>query len=358
MTNTQEILVSYAWGGESESTVDEVDQAFATRGLKIVRDKKDLSYKGSIEAFEQRIGRGKAVIVVISDKYLRSKHCMSELVVAAENKDLRARIFPVVLADAKIYDQVERLDYIQYWDEKIAELNQAMKAVEVMSNLKGITNDLDLYDEIRDNIAELTDLLSDMNTLTPEIHAARGYTTLIAAVLAEIEAPTATQESETMADKKSNPQSEPINTGGGAYVGGNINTGGGDFVGRDKSVTTSGGGIAIGGNVTDSTLITGNNNVVNSSDTQQTDLRQEIYTAIEQNPQLPDYAKDDLTAKVKDLEGEDAQGDQANAGKIEYILKAMAPDILEVALATIANPVAGFGVIAKKVAEKIKAGAS
>lgn len=27
-----------------------------------------------------------------------------------------------------------------------------------------------------------------------------------------------------------------VNTGGGAYIGGNVNTGGGDFIGRDKIV--------------------------------------------------------------------------------------------------------------------------
>ena len=75
-------------------------QAFAARGLCIVRDKKDLGYKGSIEAFEQRIGRGQCVALVISDKYLRSPHCMYELLKMQDNLALRERIFPLVLADA------------------------------------------------------------------------------------------------------------------------------------------------------------------------------------------------------------------------------------------------------------------
>ena len=79
------VFVSYAWGGESERTVDELEQAFAARGLRVVRDKKDLGYKGSIEAFEQRIGRGQCVVLVISDKYLRSPHCMYELLKMQEN---------------------------------------------------------------------------------------------------------------------------------------------------------------------------------------------------------------------------------------------------------------------------------
>ena len=71
------VFVSYAWGGESERIVDELERAFAEHGIRIIRDKKDLGYKGSIEAFEQRIGHGQCVVLVISDKYLRSEHCMS-----------------------------------------------------------------------------------------------------------------------------------------------------------------------------------------------------------------------------------------------------------------------------------------
>ena len=42
--------------------------------------------------FEQRIGQGQCIILVISDKYLRSEHCMFELVEVDKNRDLRERI--------------------------------------------------------------------------------------------------------------------------------------------------------------------------------------------------------------------------------------------------------------------------
>lgn len=177
-----EVFVSYAWSGESESIVNALEQAFADRGIRIVRDKKDLGYKGSIEEFEQRIGRGQCIILVISDKYLRSEHCMYELVEADENRNLRERIFPIVLAEAQIYKAVDRLNYVSYWDGQIKELNRAIKKITVMSNLSRIMSDLDKYTRIRASMDHLTDLLSDMNTLTPDMHAANGFSTLIAAV--------------------------------------------------------------------------------------------------------------------------------------------------------------------------------
>jgi hypothetical protein len=177
-----EIFVSYAWGGESERVVDELEQAFAQHGLHLVRDKKALEYKGSIQEFEQRIGQGQCIVLVISDKYLRSEHCMYELVEIDEHRELRKRIFPLVLPDARIYKALDRLDYIQYWDQQIEQLNQAIKQIQVMTNLKGIAADLDKYARIRASFDHLTELLSDMNTLTPEIHAASGFSTLIEAV--------------------------------------------------------------------------------------------------------------------------------------------------------------------------------
>jgi hypothetical protein len=176
------VFVSYAWDGESEQTVSKIEKAFSKKGITIVRDKRDLEYKGSIEAFEQRISKGQCIVLVISDKYLRSEHCMYELVELANNRNLRERVFPIVLPDAKIYKAIDRLNYIQYWDEKIEQLNQAIKQIGVMTNLAGISADLDKYARIRASFDNITDLLSDMNALTPEIHSENDFSILVNAV--------------------------------------------------------------------------------------------------------------------------------------------------------------------------------
>src|ERR1044071_377523 len=100
----QAVFISYAWGGESEEIVNQIDQALQQRGLKIIRDRRDLGYKDSISAFMERIGQGNCVIVVISDKYLRSPNCMFELLEIAQEKQFHDRVFPIALSDANIYD--------------------------------------------------------------------------------------------------------------------------------------------------------------------------------------------------------------------------------------------------------------
>ena len=179
MGDNHQVYISYAWGGESERIVNELDADLQSKGILVVRDKRDLGFKGMIRDFMQQIGRGHAVIAVISDKYLKSSNCMFELVEIARNKDFYDRIFPIVLGDADIYDPVKRLAYISHWENKRAELAQAMKAVDP-ANLQGIREEMDSYDEIRDNISNLTFFFKDMNTLTPEMHENSNFAALLA----------------------------------------------------------------------------------------------------------------------------------------------------------------------------------
>jgi len=163
------VFISYAWGGESEEIVNQLDQALQQRGLTIIRDKRDLGYKGSISGFMERIGKGNSIIVIISDKYLRSPNCMFELVEIAEGKQFHDRVFPIVLSSAEIYDPIKRLEYVKHWEVKLAELDRAMRGVG-QANLQGIREEIDQYSRIRDKVSGLTSILKDMNTLTPEMH--------------------------------------------------------------------------------------------------------------------------------------------------------------------------------------------
>ena len=181
MSDSHQVYISYAWGGESERIVNELDADLQTKGIMVVRDKRDLGFKGMIRDFMQQIGRGHAIILVISDKYLKSPNCMFELVEIAKNKDLYDRVFPIVLGDADIYNPVNRIKYIKHWEEKLKELDEAMRSVS-SANLQGMRDEIDSYDEIRDNISNLTFFLKDMNTLTPEMHENSNFAILINAL--------------------------------------------------------------------------------------------------------------------------------------------------------------------------------
>lgn len=168
----QAVFISYAWGEEDEERekiVNELDQSLQNRGIRIVRDKRNLGYKGSIRKFMERIGEGDCVITVISDKYLRSKNCMFELVEIAENKEFADRIFPIILEDAKIYDAGDRIEYINYWAEKKAALRAKADALQDPSNAISILEEERDYARFHYEIDKLTNTLKDMNCLTPDL---------------------------------------------------------------------------------------------------------------------------------------------------------------------------------------------
>ena len=81
-----------------------------------------------------------------------------------------------------------------------------------------------------------------------------------------------------------------------------------------------------------------------------------IYEAIEASSRDA-TERQDLIAEVDEIKDEVAKGEQANESFLSRRLrnlKKMAPDIAEVALATLANPAAGVAMLVQKVAKKIK----
>jgi hypothetical protein len=184
-----ELFISYAWGREyeeREAIVNELDKVFQERAVTIIRDKRDLGFKGRIKEFMDTIGQGKAVILVISEKYLKSPNCCFELVQIAKHGNFADHVFPIVLEDAKIYDPMDRGRYVKYWEGKKNELETFMREVSA-ANMDGFREDIDLYTEIRALLPRLMDVLKDMNTLTADLHRQSNFSEIFDAVMAKLE---------------------------------------------------------------------------------------------------------------------------------------------------------------------------
>lgn len=177
----KELFISYAWGGESEKMVNEIDKSFQEKGITIIRDKRDLGFKGIITDFMNQIGEGKAVIVVISDKYLKSPYCMYELLEIYRNLKFTERIFPIVMEDAKIFEPIPRLQYLKHWQDKKKELDEAIMQFGTDA-ITVIGDDYKTYKKIFDNFGEVVNILKDINALTPQMHRDDNFKTLTDAV--------------------------------------------------------------------------------------------------------------------------------------------------------------------------------
>lgn len=184
--NRPSIFFSYAWGddkepGESrEKIVDNLyDDLFTNGNYLLQRDKKKVGYKKSILDFMKKMGRGEFVVVVVSDKYLKSPYCMFELleVYRKSNSDVdefREKIFPVVLADAKIYDPLDRLDYVEFWQQRTRKLEEKINSVGLLA-AKSAIPDFEIYAEIMQNAGNLAGIIADLNNLSPKLLAADSF---------------------------------------------------------------------------------------------------------------------------------------------------------------------------------------
>ncbi len=105
--------------------------------------------------------------------------------------------------------------------------------------------------------------------------------------------------------------------------------------------------------------IVGNNNVnvnIGSSMAELTQAFETIHGAVRQvaDPVI----REDAEKIVQDIEKEVQKGEEANHSRVERWLKFLAetaPDVWDVAVDTLSNPIKGIGTVIKKVIEKAKA---
>ncbi len=88
------------------------------------------------------------------------------------------------------------------------------------------------------------------------------------------------------------------------------------------------------------------------------DLFQTVFQMLEQKTDLPNAKKEEIKETVELIKGETQKGIEANETALRHYFRTlarMAPDILDVIVATATNPILGAGTIIRKVAEKAKA---
>jgi internalin A len=94
----------------------------------VVIDKQATRPGDLISEFIEKIGQGDRVLVILSEKYLRSVHCMQELhgvyLISMCKKDaFLKRIYPVVLEDAKIDRWEDRADWVEPWEKQYQKMD-------------------------------------------------------------------------------------------------------------------------------------------------------------------------------------------------------------------------------------------
>ncbi len=196
------IFVSYAWFGtlnaqgeidEKEKIVNDLCETLDEKGFHIIRDKKDLGYKGDIKDFMETIGMGNYVIVVISDKYLKSPNCMFEMLEIQKKGDVQKRIFPIVFNDAKVNGIDGPVDYLLHWNKEIEMGKAKISSLDKQGETENLDEKINLYISIRNFIGGLIASLDRMNTLNPALLSQNGFEELIKTIKQQIKTDTTVQ---------------------------------------------------------------------------------------------------------------------------------------------------------------------
>lgn len=119
----------------------------------------------------------------------------------------------------------------------------------------------------------------------------------------------------------------------------------------------------INGNISGGVITQGRNarvSVRQSTQTGNNDLNllfEKLYQYIESRPDDGNVDKEEVVQTVQKLEGETAKGEEANQNKLSRwitYLENMAPDIMDVIVASLGGPVTGITAVLKKIADNAR----
>jgi hypothetical protein len=258
--SNQEIFVSYAWKGESEALVNKLCAAFASKDYRVIRDKSAMTYKDSIKNFMDSIGRGKFIIAVVGNKYMKSEYCMYEAYRMFQSPAFGERVFPIVLPDADIFSFRGQAAYLKYWHQEYKALEAEYKEISDLSpTMVG-----PLTDRLRDIeattrfINDFMAAISDMNVLTSQTHLESNFSQLLQAIEERMQ-----HVEQKAGEEEDSPSIHRQESAGSSF---NVQNVGNSAIAQGTNAKAVGaGGVLIEGDVSGSNIVVGNNNQVNTN---------------------------------------------------------------------------------------------
>lgn len=159
------VYISYRWQEPIEGIVRNwLCYALANANVEYSIDVKDCPYKKSIGKYEEEIGRGESVIIVVSHYYLHSIQCMYEAALITRTGDLSKRVFPIQIGDY-VHDDRYYVDLCGFWEQKRMEAEENLAMVNEDQAIP-LRKKLEQIELILDRLGDFWDYLSDENFAT------------------------------------------------------------------------------------------------------------------------------------------------------------------------------------------------
>lgn len=153
------IFITYDWNDTSDLFIQNLQSSI--KGVEFKIDKKDIDNWDSITQFMNTISEGDFVVQLLTDKYLKSPNCLYEVMQLMKDENWSKKTLTVVMKDAEgIYNDEIKLDYIEYWDQKVSKIEKRLNKLSSSAS-SSINEILAKYKTIRDNIGTFLVIASD-----------------------------------------------------------------------------------------------------------------------------------------------------------------------------------------------------
>ncbi|MDA1017478.1 MAG: toll/interleukin-1 receptor domain-containing protein [Planctomycetota bacterium] len=135
-----QIYISYAWGDDTsdegrrrQQAVDQLEEKLREWGYQPILDRDQIHYGQGVDNYMVMLGRAPRVLVILSNQYLRSIACMTELHHlynrALEHGDeFLQRIILVVLDEVRFSQPEDRAVHQRHWRERAENLRTLLAA--------------------------------------------------------------------------------------------------------------------------------------------------------------------------------------------------------------------------------------
>lgn len=155
------IFVSYNWA--EKATANRLYEHLKARGFSPSMDDRRLAYKDSISSFMESIRGCDFAILIISEKYLMSENCMTEVLHILKERNSFSKILPIRQEEVKIFKSEDRIKYIQYWRKQVDEKENLLKGVDATSaieEIRKLKTAKRIYQDIGDFLSEIADMIT------------------------------------------------------------------------------------------------------------------------------------------------------------------------------------------------------
>lgn len=159
------IFISYSW--KDKHIADKVYQDLTFVGINVLKDSQALKYTDRISEFMKKIGKCKFTLVILTEDYIKSFNCMTEMMLLQDNKNSWKSVLPVVDRSLSIYNPIDRLKFVEFWQTKCEEFQLAISKLEKY-NVAEANEELLCYRRIASTIDSFLICIKDMINCSPE----------------------------------------------------------------------------------------------------------------------------------------------------------------------------------------------